>query len=362
MSLVQRIADLATRIGVEVKKKVNSTDARLSDAREWTAAEVTQVEAAAGTATTVRKWSALRVWQAAAGFWASVTSIEGKAIGSTTRAAAKFTTMEASGNCIIGSSSVNTHQVVGGVVIDHNTAGGSTTVNVRRTAIAAAGATVGIGSTFKLSTEANITAYEIAGNFVTYPVVKGGFSQSGYSRAVNMSALRNGLATAYDDSGYLLSLQSVSMAIGHYNGSLTATPSTGSVTGITVTPYAMTGAIGNLLLINVNPISGNVSSVAAASALRLGLAAATNHKNIDAHGTAGNYMAGSLGIGVQPSSSAKLDVAGPMRWGQYTLSTLPSAAAYPNCNIDVVDATGGIAACKSVGGYWCPINTTTPVS
>jgi hypothetical protein len=361
MSLVQRIADLATRIGVELKKKVNSTDARLSDAREWTAAEVTQAEAAAGTATTARKWSALRVWQASAGYWGSVPSIEGKAIGLTTRAAAKFTTLEANGNCILGSLASQTHYITGAAIFNHNATGG-TTVNVRRTAIGAAGATIGVGSVFKLNTEANITAYEIAANFVTYPVVKGGFSQNGYSRAVDMSALRNGLAGAYDDNGYLLSLQSVSMAIGHYNGSPTATPLTGSVTGVTVTPYAMTGSIANLFALNINPISGNPSAVAAASALRLGFAAATNHKNLDAHGTGGNYMAGSLGIGVQPSSSAKLDCAGPLRWGQYTLSTLPSAAAYPNCNIDVVDATGGITACKSVDGYWCPINTTTPVS
>lgn len=78
MSLVQRVADLATRIGVELKKKVNSTDARLSDAREWTATDVTQLEAETGAASTARKWSALRVRQAAtaaaAAWWETLRS------------------------------------------------------------------------------------------------------------------------------------------------------------------------------------------------------------------------------------------------------------------------------------------------
>ena len=45
--------------------KVATGDARLTDAREWTATEITQAEAEAGTATTARKFTALRVRQAA---------------------------------------------------------------------------------------------------------------------------------------------------------------------------------------------------------------------------------------------------------------------------------------------------------
>ena len=48
----------------QLNNKANFTDSRLSDAREWTATEVSQAEAQAGTATIPRKWSALRVWQA----------------------------------------------------------------------------------------------------------------------------------------------------------------------------------------------------------------------------------------------------------------------------------------------------------
>lgn len=57
------IAALA-KIQNQLNNKAASSDSRLTDAREWTAAEVTQAEAEAGALTTVRKWSPLRVWQA----------------------------------------------------------------------------------------------------------------------------------------------------------------------------------------------------------------------------------------------------------------------------------------------------------
>lgn len=49
--------------------KVDTTDSRLSDAREWTATTVSQIEAEAGTATTRRAWTAERVRQAILGWW-----------------------------------------------------------------------------------------------------------------------------------------------------------------------------------------------------------------------------------------------------------------------------------------------------
>lgn len=49
--------------------KVDASDPRLSDAREWTAATVTQPEAEAGTDTTRRAWTAQRVRQAMLGWW-----------------------------------------------------------------------------------------------------------------------------------------------------------------------------------------------------------------------------------------------------------------------------------------------------
>lgn len=60
------IAALA-KIQNQLNNKCASDDARLSDAREWTATQVSQAEAEAGTATTDRKWTAQRVAQAVRG-------------------------------------------------------------------------------------------------------------------------------------------------------------------------------------------------------------------------------------------------------------------------------------------------------
>jgi hypothetical protein len=59
-------------------------DARLSDAREWTGATVEQAEAEEGTATTRRAWTAQRVFQAIAAWWAASaakTKLDGIATG-----------------------------------------------------------------------------------------------------------------------------------------------------------------------------------------------------------------------------------------------------------------------------------------
>ncbi|MNX89301.1 hypothetical protein D3C86_1213080 [compost metagenome] len=53
---------------------------------------------------------------------------------------------------------------------------------------------------------------------------------------------------------------------------------------------------------------------------------------------------------------------GPVKVGQYTLATLPSAAAFSGYEIDVTDATGGSKRCRSNGSVWQILNTTTTVS
>lgn len=55
-------------------------------------------------------------------------------------------------------------------------------------------------------------------------------------------------------------------------------------------------------------------------------------------------------------------VAAPVRVGQYTLTTLPSAATYNGYEIDVTNATGGSKRCRSNGTVWQILNTTTTVS
>lgn len=93
MSLQTRITALVQAIGADIKAlysgKVGTSDARLTDAREWTASTVTQAEAEAGTATARRAWTAQRVFQAIAAWWAASamkTKLDGIATGATANA------------------------------------------------------------------------------------------------------------------------------------------------------------------------------------------------------------------------------------------------------------------------------------
>jgi hypothetical protein len=69
--------------------KVGTSDSRLTDAREWSAATVTQAEAEAGTSTSRLAFSPLRVFQAVAAWWAASpakTKLDGIASGATANA------------------------------------------------------------------------------------------------------------------------------------------------------------------------------------------------------------------------------------------------------------------------------------
>lgn len=58
-----------TSLNTELSGKLNANDVSVTNAREWTATTVDQVEAEAGTATTRRAWTAQRVFQAVAAWW-----------------------------------------------------------------------------------------------------------------------------------------------------------------------------------------------------------------------------------------------------------------------------------------------------
>ena len=76
LSLVVAAEDLAA--------KVEISDPRLSNSREWTAATGSEAEAAAGTAITRRAWTAQRLRQAILGWWntsAAKTKLDGIAPG-----------------------------------------------------------------------------------------------------------------------------------------------------------------------------------------------------------------------------------------------------------------------------------------
>ena len=63
-----------------------------------------------------------------------------------------------------------------------------------------------------------------------------------------------------------------------------------------------------------------------------------------------------------PLFTGSLQCSGPIRVGQFTLSTLPSAATFSGHIIDVTNATGGPKTCRSDGATWKILNTTTTVS
>jgi hypothetical protein len=65
------------------------------------------------------------------------------------------------------------------------------------------------------------------------------------------------------------------------------------------------------------------------------------------------------------TTAANLSVSGPVRVGQYTLTTLPAASAFNGYEIDVTNATASPAGpkrCRSNGTNWLILNTNTPVS
>jgi hypothetical protein len=76
--------NFATTITNQLASKVDKTDTRLTDAREWSATTITQSEAETGVATTRRAWTAQRVRQAIAAWWtgsADKTKLDGIAAG-----------------------------------------------------------------------------------------------------------------------------------------------------------------------------------------------------------------------------------------------------------------------------------------
>lgn len=75
--------------GAKADTAVQGSDSRLSDSREWSADTITQAEAEAGTATTRRAFTAQRVFQAIAAWWAASsakTKLDGIASGATANA------------------------------------------------------------------------------------------------------------------------------------------------------------------------------------------------------------------------------------------------------------------------------------
>jgi hypothetical protein len=73
---------------------IQPTDSRLTDAREWSAATVTQAAAEAGTETTRRAWTVQRVWQAVAAWWQSISGATGRSLAGAASPAEARTVLE----------------------------------------------------------------------------------------------------------------------------------------------------------------------------------------------------------------------------------------------------------------------------
>jgi hypothetical protein len=82
-------ANFASTVTTALAGKVSTSDSRLTDAREWTADTISQAEAEAGSSTTRRAFTAARVFQAVAAWWAgsaAKTKLDGIATGATANA------------------------------------------------------------------------------------------------------------------------------------------------------------------------------------------------------------------------------------------------------------------------------------
>lgn len=90
---VEGLASQLSYLAEQTAGKVDAGDSRLTDMREWNAATVTQQEAETGTSETRRAWTAARVFQAIAAWWASspfAEKLAGVQAGATTNAADSF--------------------------------------------------------------------------------------------------------------------------------------------------------------------------------------------------------------------------------------------------------------------------------
>lgn len=77
---------VSTATATALAGKVDNTDSRMTDAREWSASTATQAEAEAGTSTSRLAFSPLRVFQAIAAWWAGSSAkakLDGIASGAT---------------------------------------------------------------------------------------------------------------------------------------------------------------------------------------------------------------------------------------------------------------------------------------
>jgi hypothetical protein len=132
---------------------VQTSDARLSDSREWSATTISQAEAEAGVATTRRAFTAQRVFQAAAAWWAATASATGQALATAANAAAARTTLGlgSAATAATGDFAAASHNQAASTISDSTTTGRAVLTAAdaaaARTAIGAGTSSLAISST-----------------------------------------------------------------------------------------------------------------------------------------------------------------------------------------------------------------------
>ncbi len=139
----------------DINARVEITDPRLSDAREWSAGTITQAEAEAGTATTRRAFTAQRIHQAILGWWngsSDKTKLDGIAAGAQVNVATNLGII-GTGNTRTITSSTGSDVAI--PVATTTTAGLMTTGDKSKLDGIAAGAQVNVAANLTYSTAAS---------------------------------------------------------------------------------------------------------------------------------------------------------------------------------------------------------------
>jgi len=132
---------------------VQTSDARLSDSREWSATTISQAEAEAGVATTRRAFTAQRVFQAAAAWWSGFASATGQALATAANAAAARATLGlgTAATAATGDFAAASHNQAASTINDSTATGRAVLTAVdaaaARTAIGAGTSSLAISST-----------------------------------------------------------------------------------------------------------------------------------------------------------------------------------------------------------------------
>jgi len=264
----------------DVSGAVSTTDARMTDAREWSAATATQAEAEAGTSTSRLAFTPLRVFQAVAAWWsgsAAKTKLDGIATGATANAT----------DAQLRDRSTHTGTQAAATITG---LGGAATLNVGTTA-----GTVAAGNDARLSDSRTPTAHVHAASDIT-------------SGTVAPARLGSGTASA---STYLRGDQTYAEPVTAVNGS------TGAVTLPTMVEFTTAGG----------PAGSTFDSFAGYRSYTWTFPAAAQYAIVEVQGAGSGGGSGRRGAAGTNRGGGGGGAAGPLRRVVWRLADLPSRTA-----------------------------------